>query len=59
MGRAKRIVIGCRGDALSVIYRARVREALTDAHPHGEFVDFRESSPRRLDARKRAWLRRS
>jgi len=54
MGRAKQVIVGCRGDALSVIYRARVREALRDAHPHGEFVDFRQSSPRRLDARKAA-----
>jgi hydroxymethylbilane synthase len=54
MRRAKQIIVGCRMDALSMIYRARVREALGDANPHTEFVDFREPSSRRVDARKAA-----
>ena len=37
-----------------MIYRARVREALAAANPHAEFVDFREPSSRRLEARKAA-----
>ena len=54
MGRAKQTIIGCRGDALAILNRDRVRAALKEAHPHAEFVDAREAEPRKLDARKAA-----
>jgi hydroxymethylbilane synthase len=52
MSRVKQIIVGCRGDALSMIHCGRVCDVLRDAHPHGVFVNSRESSSRRLDARK-------
>jgi len=54
MGRRKRIVVGCRGDSLSIVHRARVYAALREAHPHVELVDFREASTRKPDARRAA-----
>jgi hydroxymethylbilane synthase len=54
VGRAKQVIIGCRGDALSKLYLERVCAALREAHPHAEFVDFRETPTRKLDARKSA-----
>ena len=54
MRRAKQIIVGCRSDALSMIYRSRVRGMLAQGNPHTEFVDFSEPSSRRVDARKAA-----
>jgi len=54
MGRGKRVIVGCRGDSLSILNRDRVRAALKEAHPHAEFVDHRETQPRQSDARKSA-----
>jgi hydroxymethylbilane synthase len=54
VGRAKRIVVGCRGDALSMCYLERARAALKDAHPHVEVVGYKEPSSRRGDARRSA-----
>ena len=34
------IIVGSRGDALSMLYRARVCAALAEAHPNVEFVDL-------------------
>jgi hydroxymethylbilane synthase len=39
MGRAKTIIVGSRGDALSMLYRARACAALGEAHPNVKFVD--------------------
>ena len=54
MGRTKQVLVGCRGDALSTLYLERVRTALKDAHPHAEFVDFREANARGVSAKQRA-----
>ena len=63
MGRTKHIIVGSRGDASSLIYRARVRAALTEAHPNAEFVDAPDGqsrderarqAPRKLEARRAA-----
>jgi hydroxymethylbilane synthase len=42
MGRAKHIIVGGRGDALSMLCRARVHAALAEAHPNAAFVDDSE-----------------
>ncbi len=39
MSRAKNIIVGSRGDALSMLYRARACAALAEAHPNAQFVD--------------------
>jgi porphobilinogen deaminase len=52
MGRAKRIIVGGGADPLSILHRERVCYMLKEAHPHAEFVDFREPRARKLDARK-------
>jgi len=63
MGRAKHIIVGSRGDALSTLYRARARAALVEAHPNVEFVDVPDGqgrddrakpAPRKLEARRAA-----
>ena len=54
MSRAKRIIVGSGGDALSLLYGERVCAALKEAHPHMDFVDLHEAANRRLDPRKAA-----
>ncbi len=54
MGRAKRIVVGNRGDALARIHGARVCAALKEAHPHLELEERGESSAKRGDVRRGA-----
>ncbi len=54
MSRAKQVIIGCRGDALSKLYLERVCAALREAHPHAEFVDFREARRRGAPAKQKA-----
>ncbi len=64
MARAKHIIIGSRGDALSTLCRSRVRAALDEAHPSAGFVDDRggpareDRTPagRKLGARRAATL---
>jgi hydroxymethylbilane synthase len=64
MGRAKHIIIGSRGDELSMLCRARVRAALVEAHPSAGFVDDpdgparddRAPAGRKLGARRAAIL---
>jgi hydroxymethylbilane synthase len=46
MGRAKHIIVGSRGDALSMLYRARACAALVEAHPNVMFVDAPEGRGR-------------
>jgi hydroxymethylbilane synthase len=54
MGRAKQIIVGGGGDALSALYRRRVCDTLKEVHPHAAFADFREPKNRKLDSRKTA-----
>jgi hydroxymethylbilane synthase len=49
----KQVVVGCRGDVLSTLYLERVRTALKDAHPHAEFINFREAHPRGVSAKQK------
>ncbi len=51
MGRAKNIVVGSRGDALSTLYRAHVCAALAEAHPSVKFVEAAEGRGRDDGAR--------
>lgn len=54
MGRAKTIIVGSRGDALSMLYRARACAALGEAHPNVKFVDTPEGRGRDEGARPAA-----
>jgi hydroxymethylbilane synthase len=63
MGRAKHIIVGSRGDELSMLCRARACAALMEAHPSVEFVDAPDHrgrddrakpAPRKLEARRAA-----
>lgn len=65
MGRVKHIIVGSRGDALSMLYRARACAALAEAHPNTKFVEAPEGSGRddrskqavrKLEARRAAAL---
>lgn len=63
MGRAKHIIVGSRGDALSMLYRACACAALVEAHPNVEFADAPDCqgkddrakpAPRKIEARRAA-----
>jgi hydroxymethylbilane synthase len=65
MGRAKHIIVGSRGDALSMLYRARACAALVEAHPSVDLADASDGTgkegrakpaPRKLEARRAATL---